>query len=179
MIFHETKLQGAYAIDIERVEDERGFFARSFCREEFRKLGLEENIAQCNISFNAKKHTLRGMHYQAAPYEETKLVRCTSGRIYDVIVDLRDGSPTYRQWYGVELTSENRRMLYIPKGFAHGLLTLEDNTEVFYIMGNFYSADHARGIRWNDPAIGIQWPVGQPIVSERDRSFPLLSPVTA
>jgi len=179
MIFHETKLQGAYLVDAERIADERGFFARSFCREEFRKYGLEDSVAQCNISFNAKKHTLRGLHYQIAPYEEAKLVRCTRGKIYDVIVDLRAGSPTFRQWYAAELSGENRRMLYIPPGFAHGLLTLEDNTEVFYTMFNFYSPDHARGIRWNDPAIGIQWPVERPVISERDRSFPLLSPVTA
>lgn len=179
MIFHETKLQGAYVIDIERVEDERGFFARSFCQKEFRKFGLEDGMAQCNISFNTKKHTLRGLHYQLAPHAEAKLVRCTRGGIFDAIVDLRDGSPTYRQWYATELTGENRRMLYIPKGFAHGLLTLEDNTEVFYVMSDFYSSDHARGLRWDDPAIGIQWPVERPIVSERDKSFQLLSPMNA
>lgn len=179
MIFHETKLQGAYVIDIERAEDERGFFARSFCQKEFRKFGLEDRMAQCNISFNTKQHTLRGLHYQLAPHAEAKLVRCTRGGIFDVIVDLRDGSPTCRQWYATELTGENRRMLYIPKGFAHGLLTLEDNTEVFYVMSDFYSPDHARGLRWDDPAIGIQWPVERPIVSERDKSFQLLSPMNA
>jgi dTDP-4-dehydrorhamnose 3,5-epimerase len=183
MLFTETKLKGAYIIDIERREDERGFFGRSFCQHEFASRGLKTSIAQCNVSFNKQKGTLRGMHFQIPPKTEAKLVRCTRGRIYDVIVDLRPGSPTYCQWIGVELgdvpaahgslLAANDKMLYIPEGFAHGFQTLEDNSEVFYHMFEFYSPEHARGVRWDDPAFGIKWPIDIPIMSEKDRSYEL------
>ena len=173
MIFHETRLKGAFIIEPERLEDDRGFFARTFCIEEFRKHGIEFRVVQCNISFNKKKGTLRGMHYQIAPYEEAKLVRCTRGAIYDVIIDLRPESPTFKQWIAVELTAENRRMLYVPKGFAHGFQTLEDNTEVFYQMSEFYHPEYARGVRWDDPAFGIEWPIKEIIVSAKDASWKL------
>lgn len=176
MIFTETKLKGAYIIDIEPVEDERGFFARSWCRKEFIELGLNPSQVQCNISYNKRKGTLRGMHYQAAPHQEAKVVRCTKGIIYDVIVDLRANSETFRQWTGVELSMENRRMLYVPEEFAHGFLTLEDDTEVYYQMSEFYFPECARGIRWDDPLFGILWPVKDPIISDKDMAF---SPVIA
>jgi dTDP-4-dehydrorhamnose 3,5-epimerase len=172
MIFIETKLKGAYLIEPEKLEDERGFFARSYCLKEFEKHGLNPRIAQCNISSNTNKGTLRGMHYQLSPHEEAKLVRCTMGSIYDVIVDLRQGSPTYKKYFGVTLGSENRKMLYISEGFAHGFITLEDNTEVFYQMSEFYAPDSARGFRWNDPVFGIQWPRDVAVISERDRNYP-------
>ena len=171
MIFTETKLKGAYIIDIEPIEDKRGFFARSWCRKEFTERGLNPNLVQCNISYNKRKGTLRGMHYQAAPHQEVKVVRCTKGSIYDVIVDLRQDSSTCRQWVGVELSAENRRMLYVPEGFAHGFLTLEDKTEVFYQMSEFYFPECAGGIPWDDPAIGIVWPEKNPIISEKDMAF--------
>jgi dTDP-4-dehydrorhamnose 3,5-epimerase len=172
MIFKETKLKGAYIIELEPIEDNRGFFARSFCQKEFRLHGINMNSVQCNISYNKKKGTLRGMHYQAAPYEEAKLVRCTMGAIYDVIIDIRRKSETFGQWISVELTAKNRKMIYIPEGFAHGFLTLEDNTEVFYQMSEFYMPDHARGIRWNDSAFGIPWPIHAEIISKQDQSYP-------
>lgn len=184
MIFTETKIKGAYIIDIEKLKDERGFFARSWCQKEFEAHGLNSRLVQCNISFNLKKGTLRGMHYQAAPYEEAKLVRCIRGSIYDVIIDIRPSSDSYCNWIGVELTAPgskpqalpsqlkaNYRMLYIPEGFAHGFLTLEDNSEVFYQMSEFYSPDHARGFRWNDSAFGIEWPSDVNVLSDRDRSY--------
>jgi len=171
MIFKETKLKGAFIIEPERLEDERGFFARTWCQREFEAHGLNPRLVQCNISFNKKKGTLRGMHYQIAPYEETKLVRCTMGAIFDVIIALRPDSPTFKQWVAVELTAENRRMLSIPEGFAHGFQTLEDNTEVFYQMSEFYHPECARGVRWNDPAFGTEWPLSDPILSDKDRSF--------
>ncbi len=158
MLLHETKLKGAFIIEPERLEDERGFFARTWCKREFEAHGLNQNLVQCNISFNKKKTTMRGMHYQVAPHKETKLVRCTKGAIYDVIIDLRPDSHTFKQWISVELTSENRKMIYIPEDFAHGFLTLEDNTEVFYQMSEFYAPECARGVRWNDPAFSIKWP---------------------
>jgi len=171
LIFTETKLKGSYIIDIEPIEDERGFFARSWCRKEFAAHGLNPDLVQCNISYNKKKGTLRGMHYQAAPHGEVKLVRCTRGSIYDVIVDLRKGSETLRQWVGFELSQGNRRLLYIPEGFAHGFQTLEDNTEVFYQMSEFYFPELARGLRWNDKAVGIKWPLGEIFISEKDQSY--------
>ncbi len=174
MIFTETKLKGAYIIELEPVEDERGFFVRSFCMNEFKEHGLNPNVVQCNISFNKKKGTLRGMHYQIAPHEEAKLIRCTKGGIYDVIIDMRPRSPTYTQWISVELTADNRKMLYIPEGFAHGFQTLLDNTEVFYQMSEFYYPESARGVRWNDPAFGIKWSFQNPIMSEKDESYPLI-----
>lgn len=192
MIFTETKLKGAYVINIERLDDDRGFFARSWCQREFEAHGLNPRLVQCNISFNMKKGTLRGMHYQAAPYEEAKVVRCVRGSIYDVIIDIRPDSATYSQWIAVELSSPRfplpssisrlasessqlpayYRMLYIPEGFAHGFLTLEDNSEVFYQMSEFHAPDYAKGFRWNDPAFGIQWPSEVKVISDRDRTYP-------
>ena len=172
MIFTETKLAGAFVIELERHTDERGFFARTFCQQEFEAHGLKAEVAQCNVSFNKRKGTLRGMHYQAAPFAEAKLVRCTAGSIYDVIIDLRLASSTFKRHFAVELSAENRRMLYIPEDFAHGFQTLEDDTEVFYQMAQRYSAEHARGVRWNDPAFGIEWPKGERIIIERDQNYP-------
>ena len=172
MIFAETKLKGAYIIELERRQDDRGFFARSFCQEEFGSHSLHTQFVQCNISFNHKKGTLRGMHYQVEPYTEAKLVRCTMGAIYDVIIDLRPESPTFKQWLGVELSGDNRRMFYIPEGFAHGFQTLTDNAEVFYQMAEFYNPESARGVRWNDPAFGIKWPAAEErIISTKDAQY--------
>ena len=171
MKFIETKLKGAYIIEIEPIADERGFFARTFCIEEFKKNGINFNIVQCNISFNKKKGILRGMHYQVAPYQEAKIVSCTNGAIYDVIIDLRKKSLTYCQWFAVELSAEAYKMLYIPEGFAHGFQTLEDNTAVFYQMSEFYHPECARGVRWNDPAFGIKWPLSVKIKSKKDLSY--------
>ena len=176
MIFSETKLKGAFIIDIEPREDERGFFARSWCEDEFQQHGLNTHLVQCNISYNKKRGTLRGMHYQVAPFAETKLVRCTMGAIYDVIVDLRRDSPTYLHWISVELTAENHRALYVPEEFAHGFQTLTDNTEVFYQMSEFYHAECSRGIQWDDPAIGIVWPLRNDVIlSAKDKSNELSS----
>ncbi len=172
MIFRETKLADAYVIDPERLEDDRGFFARTWCTREFAQKGLNQRIVQCSVSYNQRKGTLRGMHYQERPYAEAKLVRCTMGAIYDVIIDLRPNSLTYRQWVAVELTAANHRMLYVPEGVAHGFLTLEDETEVFYQMSEFFTPEYARGVRWDDPAFGVEWPVEPTVVSERDRGFP-------
>lgn len=172
MIFTETKLAGAFVIELERRSDERGFFARTFCEQEFEAHRLKTQVVQCNVSFNKRKGTLRGMHYQAAPFAEAKLVRCTSGSIYDVIIDLRPASATFKQHFAVELSAENRRMLYIPEDFAHGFQTLQDDTEVFYQMAQLYSAEHARGVRWNDPAFGIAWPEGERIIIGRDQNYP-------
>jgi len=171
MRFTATPLQGACIIDLDTIEDERGFFARSWCRKEFTDHGLNPGLVQCNISFNKKKGTLRGMHYQVRPHAEAKLVRCTSGAIHDVIIDLRHDSPTFKQWYPVELSAQNRRMLYIPEDFAHGFQTLKDNTEVIYQMSEYYHPDHARGIRWNDPLFSIEWPVEKVIMSKRDQEY--------
>ncbi len=172
MIFTETPLKSAYIIELEQIEDERGFFARSWCAREFAELGLNPNLVQCNVSFNKKKGTLRGMHYQASPHEEAKMVRCTKGSLYDVIVDLRKDSPTFKQWFSVDLTAENRKQLYIPEGFAHGFLTLEDGTEIFYHMTEFYHPESAKRIRWNDSAFQIKWPISDWIISEQDRGYP-------
>jgi dTDP-4-dehydrorhamnose 3,5-epimerase len=173
MIFVETTLKGAYVTHLDRVEDERGFFARSFCQKEFLARGLKVDVAQSNISFNNRKGTLRGMHFQLPPKAEAKLVRCTRGAIYDVIVDLRPDSPSFCQWVAVELTADNFAALYIPEGLAHGFQTLQDNSEVFYLMFEFYAPEYASGVRWDDPVFGIQWPLANPILSERDRSYPL------
>ncbi len=172
MIFHETKLRGAFIIEPQKLPDERGFFARTWCRKEFGQHGLNPRLVQCNISFNYKRGTLRGMHYQLAPFEEAKLVRCTKGAIHDVIVDLRPASTTFGRHINVLLNAENRTMLYVPEGFAHGFLTLEDNTEVFYQMSEAYAPDHARGFRWNDPKFGIEWPSDVNVISDRDRNYP-------
>jgi len=168
MKFMELVLKGAFIIDIEPREDERGFFARSWDENEFRQHGLNPCVAQCNISFNKKRGTLRGMHYQIAPFVEAKLVRCTMGVIYDVIIDLRPDSQTFRQWTAVELTAENRRTLYIPADFAHGFQTLVDNTEVYYQISEFYHPECARGIRWDDPIFGVEWPIKDVNVSQTD-----------
>lgn len=174
MIFVKTKLKGAYIIEWETIEDERGFFSRTFCQKEFGAHGLNMVIAQSNISYNKNAGTLRGMHQQLPPYEETKLVRCNRGAIYDVIIDLRENSETYRHWIGVELTAYNKKMLYVPEGFAHGFLTLENETEVFYQISQFYAPGFERGYRWNDPAFNIAWPTQPLILSHKDANFPLL-----
>ena len=191
MIFTETKLKGAYIIELEKLEDERGFFARTFCQDEFRKHGLNPCIAQCNISYNKKKDTLRGMHYQEKPYEEAKLISCIKGSIYDVIIDLREDSETYCQWFAVQLSSPISQLsslnsqpsslsshlsafssqLYVPEGFAHGFQTLEDDTTVFYQMSEFYHPECARGVRWDDPSFGIQWLLPVKIISKKDLSY--------
>ena len=172
MKFTASKLTGAYIIEPELITDERGFFARSWCQQEFKKLGLNSKLVQCNISFNHKKGTLRGMHYQAKPYEEAKLVRCTKGGIYDVIIDLRGESPTFKRWDAVELTAENLKMFYVPEGFAHGFQTLVDDTEVFYQMSEFYHPESSRGVRWDDQAFNIIWPECAPrIISDQDSSY--------
>ena len=171
MIFKETKLKGAYIIELELLEDERGFFARSFCQKEFEECGLNLRIVQCSISYNEKKGTLRGMHYQVPPYEEAKLVSCMRGAMYDVIIDLRADSPTCCQWSAVELTAENYKMLYVPAGFAHGFQTLEDNTVVSYQMSEFYHPECAQGVRWDDPGFGIEWPLTPKIISKKDLSY--------
>lgn len=172
MKFVQTELQDAYLIQPERLEDERGFFARTWCKREFESQGLSTSLVQCSISFNHKKGTLRGMHFQASPHEETKIVRVTVGSVYDVIVDLRPSSKTYLKHLGIKLNAENRTMLYIPKGFAHGFLTLSDNAEIFYQISEFFTPEAARGIRWNDHALKIQWPEQVCVISDRDRNWP-------
>lgn len=172
MIFIETGLPGAFIIEVERIEDERGFFARSFCSREFEARGLEPRLVQCNVSFNRRQGTLRGLHFQRVPHSEAKLVRCTAGSIHDVIVDLRPDSSAFTRHIAVELTAANRRMLYVPEGFAHGFQTLADGTEVFYQMSEFYAAGPASGVRWNDPAFGIRWPREVTVISRGDREYP-------
>ncbi|MGH8687222.1 MAG: dTDP-4-dehydrorhamnose 3,5-epimerase [Burkholderiales bacterium] len=167
-------LAGAFAIELERLEDERGFFARSFCAEEFRRHGLNPAVAQCNVSWNHNRGTLRGLHYQAAPHEEAKVVRCTRGAIWDVIVDLREESATRLRWHAAELNAANRLALYVPEGFAHGFQTLADDAEVLYQMSVPYQPELARGLRWDDPKLAICWPLPGPTLSERDRSYALL-----
>ena len=174
MKFLPTPLAGAYLIELEQLADERGFFARSFCQNEFKAHGLDPVVAQCNVSFSRKRGTLRGLHYQAEPHAEAKLVRCTRGAVWDVIVDFRKGSPTWRKWHAVELTAENRRALYIPAGFAHGFQTLEDDSEVLYQMSDFYHPESARGVRWDDRTLAIRWPIKDAVISPRDRAFPTL-----
>jgi dTDP-4-dehydrorhamnose 3,5-epimerase len=177
MIFTETKLKGAFIIEPEKLEDERGFFARTFCQKEFGACGINSRLVQCSISFNQKKGTLRGMHYQAAPYEEAKLISCIRGAIYDVILDLRQGSPTYRQWFSVELSAENYKMLYAPEGFANGFQSLDYNTIVFYQISEFYHPESTRGVRWDDPFYGISWPLEPRCISACDASYPLTKAV--
>jgi dTDP-4-dehydrorhamnose 3,5-epimerase len=176
MRFIDTTLEGAYTIEMQCVEDERGFFARSFCEEEFAAHGLPGTMSQGSVSFNRRRGTLRGMHFQAEPHAEEKLVRCTAGAAFDVIVDLRPGSRTHRGWFGVELTAENRTSMYVPKGFAHGFITLRDDTEILYMISVPYVADSGRGVRWNDPAIGVEWPLEPTVISARDAAYPLLEP---
>ncbi len=172
MIFTETPIAGAWLVDIEPFHDERGFFARTFCAREFSKRGLSTLVAQCSISRNLRRGVLRGMHYQASPHEETKLVRCVGGAIYDVILDLRPASPTFRRWAAYELSAANARALYIPASVAHGFQALSDGAEVYYQISEFFHPESARGARWNDPAFGIEWPVLPPTLSERDASYP-------
>jgi dTDP-4-dehydrorhamnose 3,5-epimerase len=173
--FEETPLSGAWLVELDRIEDERGYFARTFDRDEWAARDMDARVVQCNTSFNAVKGTLRGMHFQADPHGESKLVRCTRGSVWDAIVDLRAGSPTERQWFGVELSAANGRALYVPAGLAHGFQTLEDESEVLYMMGHEYVPESARGVRWDDPAFGIEWPEPPSrgrTISERDATYP-------
>ena len=172
MIFTKTPLLGAYLIEPERLADMRGFFARTWCQREFEAHGLNPRLAQCSVSFNARKGTLRGLHYQTHPSEEAKLVRCTRGALYDVALDLRPESTTFGQHFAAVLTAENRMMLYIPEGCAHGFQTLADDTEVFYQMSTFYAPEYTKGVRWNDPAFAIPWPEGERTIIDRDNSYP-------
>jgi dTDP-4-dehydrorhamnose 3,5-epimerase len=172
MIFHETSIADVWLIEPERHPDSRGFFARTWDHDEFVERGLDATVVQCSVSFNHRRGTLRGLHYQAAPHEETKVVRCTAGAIFDVAVDLRPGSPTFRSWVGRELTAENRHALYIPKGCAHGFLTLADGTEVAYQISEAHAPAAARGVRFDDPAFDISWPAEVVAINERDRSYP-------
>lgn len=177
MIFTETELKGAFIIDLEERSDHRGFFARTFCAKEFEDHGLKPTVAQCNLSFNHKKGTLRGMHYQTLPAAETKLVRCTRGAIYDVIIDMRPESPTYLSHIGVELTEDNRRALYVPEMFAHGYQTLTDGAEVVYQVGEFYTPGYERGLHYDDPIFGIEWPLPVTEISDKDASWSLFKSV--
>jgi len=172
VIFSPTPLAGAWLVDLDRREDARGFFARTWCRQEFEAQGLDTRLVQCSMSRNLRRGTLRGMHWQAAPHEEVKLVRCSRGAIWDVIIDLRPGSPTHARHFAVELTAESGRALYIPAGCAHGFVTLVDDSDVVYQMSEYYEPAAGRGVRWNDPAFGIAWPVTNPILHERDAHYP-------
>lgn len=177
MIFHQTALRDAYVLELEQITDERGFFARSWCKEEFESHGLDGDLVQCSLSFNNKKGTLRGMHFQVPPHGETKLVRCTNGAIFDVIIDLRVQSSTYMKWMGVELTAENRKMIYIPEGFAHGFQTLVDESEVFYFISEAFHPEAARGVCWNDSAFQIIWPKSDNrVISRKDQNWPMFVP---
>jgi dTDP-4-dehydrorhamnose 3,5-epimerase len=171
MIFKELSLVGAYVVELQKHTDERGFFARSWCQREFEEHGLDAQLVQCNISYNARRGTLRGMHYQLPPFAEAKLVRCTRGALYDVIIDLRPNSPTFLRWAAAELTADNRAALYVPQGFAHGFQTLCDDTEVFYQMSEVYAPDCARGVRWDDPLFGVVWPEPAGVISARDQAY--------
>lgn len=172
MIFHPLEIPGAFLLEPQRLEDRRGFFARTYCRNELEERGLDPTVVQSNVSVNHSQGTVRGMHYQAAPHEEIKLVRCTTGAIFDIILDLRPTSPTFKQHLGLELNAENRHSLYIPAGLAHGFQSLQDHTEVFYQMSEFYYPESARGVRWNDPAFDIRWPLEISEISSKDLSFP-------
>jgi dTDP-4-dehydrorhamnose 3,5-epimerase len=176
MRFEPTPLAGAVVVELERRADARGFFARTFCRDEFVAAGLPAEFVQASVSYNTRRGTLRGMHFQAAPREEPKLVRCTQGAIHDVIIDLRRDSPTHRKWFAVELSAENHRALYVPPGFAHGFQTLVDDCEILYQMAERYATELARGVRWNDPAFAIAWPIADPFMSERDATYPDYTP---
>jgi dTDP-4-dehydrorhamnose 3,5-epimerase len=176
MIYHETRLRGAFLVDLDRKEDFRGYFARSFCAKEFEAHGLCARVAQANMSYNLKRGTIRGMHYQVPPAREPKFIRCIHGAIYDVIIDMRPDSPTYRQYLGVELSAENRRAIYVPDMFAHGHQALTDGAELYYLVGEFYTPGCERGVRYDDPAIGIRWPLPVTVVSDKDKSWPLLEP---
>ncbi len=177
MKFAQTRLPGVWSIDLEPREDERGFLARTYCENEFAEHGLNIRWPQCNLTLTRKRGMLRGMHFQAEPKPEIKLIRCAAGSIYDVLVDVRQGSPTFGQWEGFELNAQNRRALYVPGGIAHGFQCLTDHCEVFYQMSEFYFPELARGLRWNDPQVGIKWPLPDPILSERDKQLPLLADI--
>jgi dTDP-4-dehydrorhamnose 3,5-epimerase len=179
MLFRETTLKGAYVIEVEERRDERGFFARTFCIEEFAAYGLKLRAVQCSIAFSIALGTIRGMHYQIAPSPEAKLVRCTQGAVYDVIIDMRPESATYLQHFGIDLSAGNHRTLYVPEMFAHGYQTLTDNTEVEYQISEFYAPDCARGVRYDDPALAIDWPLPVTMISAKDRAWPLIEPATA
>lgn len=172
MIFEEAPLQGAHIIELQQHQDDRGFFARAFCQHEFAEHDLAHDMVQTNVSYSGRRGTLRGMHYQEAPHREAKLVRCTQGGLYDVIVDLRPDSDTYTDWMGVQLTADNHRMLYVPEGFAHGFITLADDTEVMYQVSEFYAPGAEHGLRYDDPAIGIEWPISVEVLSEKDQTWP-------
>lgn len=172
MIFVATPLPGAFVVELEQHADDRGYFARAWCQREFAAMGLSHEVAQCNVSHTTRRGTLRGMHWQEAPYGEAKLVRCTRGSIWDVIIDLRPDSPTYTRHFGIELNSVSGRALFVPEGFAHGFVTLEDDTDVFYQMSQFHEPNAARGVRWNDPAFGIVWPISEPLLHPRDAHYP-------
>jgi dTDP-4-dehydrorhamnose 3,5-epimerase len=174
--FVAVPLAGAWVVEIEPIEDARGLFARTWCREEFARRGLEASLAQCSVSYNRRRATLRGMHWQAKPHEEAKLVRCTRGAAYDAIVDLREGSGTRLRWFATELSAGNRRALYVPPGFAHGYLTLAEDTELLYQISVPHHPESARGFRWNDPAVGIVWPEAPAVIAARDRAYPDLEP---
>lgn len=171
MLFEPTPLQGAYVIGSEPIWDQRGFFERTWCRDEFESKGLNSKLAQCSISFNKLAGTLRGMHFQKPPHVEAKLVRCINGSIFDVIIDLRGGSPSFKQWFGINLTASNRSSLYVPEGLAHGFMSLENDTEVLYQISEQFNADHSDGVRWNDQAFGIRWPMDVRVISERDQFY--------
>lgn len=173
MKFTDIGLQGAYLIELEPIADARGFFARAFCANEFREAGLEPTVAQCNISTNHRKGTLRGMHYQLPPAGENKLVRCTRGAIWDAIIDMRPDSPTFGRSYGVELSADNRKALYVPEMFAHGYLTLTDDAEIHYMVSEFYSPGHEAGLHYDDPTFGVEWPIAVEVISEKDAAWPL------
>ena len=175
MIFTETILKNAYVIELEKREDHRGFFARTWDKKEFEEHNLNSNLVQCNVSFSKKCGTLRGMHYQKKPFEESKVIRCVKGKIFDVIIDLRSSSSTFKKWFGVELTEENYKMLYVPEGFAHGFQTLEDNSEIIYQVSEFYTPNSELGIHWNDPEFNITWPIEEKIITEKDNSWKLFN----
>ncbi len=175
MRFVPTEIPGPWLIEQERHADDRGYFARTWCTREFAEHGLEARLAQCSVSFNHRRGTLRGFHYQAPPVAEVKLVRCTRGAIFDVAADLRPDSATFRRWVGVELTAQNGRALYVPRGFAHGYLTLTDEAEVSYLMSEFYTPELARGVRWDDPFLGVRWPAPAEVMASRDRDYPDVS----
>ena len=176
MIFHPTPLPGAWVLEVQKREDERGFFARAYCQREMAEHGLDLRFVQVNDNFSTQRGTLRGMHYQLAPHGETKLVRCIRGSLYDVVLDMRPDSSTFGQSFGVELTADNRKMVLVPKGFAHGLITLEANTEAFYLVDEFYAPEAERGVRWDDPRFGIKWPLAPTVVSDRDSQHPMFKP---
>ena len=176
MIFTETKLKGAFVIEIKKLADDRGFFGRSWCRREMEEHGLNGNVVNMNTSLTKYRGTLRGLHFQLPPNAEAKMIRCTRGSVYDIIVDLRPDSPTFRQWYGEELTADNHKMLYSPEGFAQGFITLEDNTEITYLTTDFYAPAAAKGVRWNDPAFNIKLPLNPVVISDQDKTWPDLDP---